>query len=241
MVQKLLMGFVALMLVACATSPGRPERRTLTVTGTAEVSVEPDICYMTFTTETHGRSAARAYKDNMELGTKQSTAIKALGVDPKDLQTARFTITPEYHYTEYSTKRIFDGYRVTNALNVKVRDLAKVSDVLDAAMDAGATEVSGVSFTVENPKKYTAQAREDAFKAAREKAEKIAHLTGIRLSKPVSITENEPGDYQWRYSNVYPQAQTRGGSAAQQLETGEVLQQGEIKIKHSVQVVYEME
>lgn len=242
MVQKLLLGLAVVLLLACGPNTGRPERRTLTLTGTAETDVGPDICYLSFTTETRNRSATQAYRDNTALTAKQSNAIKALGIDAKDLQTASFTITPEYHYTKGSTRRIFDGYRVVNTLSVKVRDLTKASDVLDAAMNAGATEVSGVSFTVENPKKYTAKVREDAVRAAREKAEKIASLNGVRLGKPISITEDEPGGYGGRYSNLFAQAQTRGFDAASaEREPGSALQQGEIKLTHTVHVVYEVE
>jgi hypothetical protein len=235
--KKTLLVAIMVVMVSAAFAAEAPERRTLTVTGTAEVSVAPDICYMSFVAESRSKSANQAYKDNSALMTKVSSAIKGREIDPKDLQTVRFAITPEYHYEKNSSKRVFDGYHVTNTLYVKVRDLGKVSGVLDVAMTAGASEVGEVRFAVENPKKYTADAREDAFKAARAKAEKIAGLTGVKLGKPITISEAEPGNY-----GYLAQANTAiERSLGDVTETGAALERGEVKITHTVYITYEIE
>jgi uncharacterized protein YggE len=227
----------AILLMAFIIVGAEDQIRTLAVTGTAEVSVSPDICYMSFVVETEHTNAAQAYKDNNQLMNTVSASIKQAGIPGKDMQTVSFSIYPQYHYEDKTNKQIFDGYLVSHTLYVKVFDLDKVSDILDAAVNAGITRVNNINFTVENPKKYLEDARIEALKAARKKAEIIASETGVKLGKPISITEAEPGSY---YYNYYAQANVDleplyrdGGGAA--------LESGEIKLTHTVYITYEIE
>lgn len=235
--RKTLLLVAVLGLAVCATAAEEPFHRTLTVTGTAEVKVAPDICLTSFIVSTRNRSAAQAYKDNNEQMGKLNTAIKDLGIEGRDLKTTNFSITPEYHYEKSTSRRVFDDYLVVNNLSVSVRDLTKVSSVLDAAMAAGAVEVGGVTFTVENPKKYTADARIDALKAAKAKAEIIAAETGVKIRKPMSISESEPNNYGWMYAQANT-AVTRGGDMVSDSPS---LEPGEVKITHTVYITYEIE
>lgn len=233
--KRKLLGTVLLFVMTASLGIAEQERRTLAVTGTAEVSVAPDICYMSFTVQTRHKSAAMAYRNNNELMNKVNEALKAEGIPPKDIQTIHFSISPQYHYEKDSYKEIFDGYLVSHTLYVKVRDLSKVSDILDVAVEAGATRVSGVTFTVENPKKYLEDARIEAIKAARKKAEVIASHTGVKLGKPISITESEPGSYYLPQTNIALDGFYRNGGTGASLETGE------IKLTHTVYITYEIE
>jgi uncharacterized protein YggE len=118
---------VAGILVALAAVAGAAEKtpRTLTVTGTAEVNVPPDICYMSFGAETYNKSSAtQAYEDNTQVMNAVTEAVKTAGIPAKDIQTTNLSIAPQYHYEEKSNKRRFDGYRVSQNISVKVRDLS---------------------------------------------------------------------------------------------------------------------
>ena len=224
------------LAVALAAAPEQP-RRTLAVTGTAEVSVQPDICYINFGVETfHKKSAREAYRTNAEVMNALSAAVKAAGIAPKDIQTSSFTVTPQYHYEDAAHQRVFDGYRVYQSLDANVRVLDKASAVLDAGMDAGATQVNNVTFAVENPKKYTADARVEAVKAAQAKAQTMADLTGVKLGKPISISENEPGGY----NQYYAQANVAMDRAAVSEDTPS-LQPGQFKLTRTVYITYEIE
>jgi uncharacterized protein YggE len=221
---------------ARADAPKTP--RTLTVTGTAQVTVTPDICYMSFTTTKQDKkSAIRAYQMNTDAMNAVIAAIKEQGIEMKDIQTSNLNISPQYHYDEDNSRRIFDGYLVTNTTTVSVRDLGKVSGVLDAAVTAGATEVGYVNFTVENPKRYTADARVEALNAAKAKAQKIADVAGVTLGKPLTISENEPGSYGgWFQANAQVQRdQTITGDETANLAPGQA------KISHTVYITYEIE
>lgn len=229
-------GLLALVLVTGAAAADKPTR-TLAVTGTAEVNVAPDICYISFGVETRDpKSATIAYKANADLMNKVDAAVKATGIAARDIQTSNLSLAPQYRYEDKPHRRVFDGYLVTHSLNVKVRDLPKVSTVLDAAVNAGATTVGSVTFAVENPKKYTADARVEALKAARVKADKIAEVTGVKLGKPMSISENEPGSYAGYYAqaNVAMDRMVAG-------EPGATLEPGEMKLTHTVHITYELE
>jgi len=225
-----------IVAVVLAATPEQP-RRTLAVTGTAEVSVKPDICYTSFGVETiHKKSAREAYRANAELMNALSAAVKATGIAPKDIQTSGFTVTPQYRYDDDTRKRFFEGYRVYHSLDVNVRDLDKASAVLDAGMDAGATQVNNVTFAVENPKKYTADARVEAVKAAQAKAQTMADLTGVKLGKPITISESEPGGW----GNYYAQSNV----ALERASSGEdtpSLQPGQFKLTRTVHITYEIE
>ena len=234
--KKTAVAMVLCVVAALAAAPEKPTR-TLAVTGTAEVSVKPDICNISFGVETfHKKSAREAYRINGEVMTALSAAVLATGIESKDVQTSGFSVTPQYHYDNDNHRRVFDGYRVYHSLDVNVRDLNKASAVLDAGMDAGATQVNNVTFAVENPKKYTADARVEAVKAAQAKAQTMADLTGVRLGKPITISENEPGGW----GRYYAQANV-ALDAASSAEQAPGLQPGEFKLTRTVYITYEVE
>jgi uncharacterized protein YggE len=226
-------------VVVTALSAAEKTPRTLTVTGTAEVTVKPDICYMSFSINTENvKKAIEAYRLNNETSDKVRSAVKSAGIEDKDIQTTNYSIAPQYRWDDKTKKRIFEGYTVNHTLSVSVRNLEKVSDILDAAVTSGVSEVSGINFTVENPKKYTAGARIDAIKAARVKAEVIARETGVTLLKPISINETEP-----RLSPYFAQANVEVLRATASLGGGEEapLEPGQTKLKHTITITYEIE
>jgi uncharacterized protein YggE len=228
---------LVLSLVAAFAAAREKPQRTLAVTGTAEVSVQPDICHISFGVETfHKKSAREAYRANAELMTAVNAAVKATGIESKDIQTSSFSVAPQYRYDDSNRRRLFDGYRVYHALNVNVRDLDRASAVLDAGMQAGATQVNNVNFAVENPKKHTADARVEAVRAAQAKAQTMADLAGVKLGKPISISENEPGGW----GQYYAQANVAMDRTAAGKEAPG-LQPGEFKLTRTVYITYEVE
>jgi len=229
--------FTLAALLAAVPAFAGEDTHTLRVTGTAEVSVAPDICYMNFVVVTeHRKSAKQAYRENNDIMDGLAAAIRARGLESKDVQSRNFTVSPQYHWDDDRDRQIFDGYEVSHTLYVKLRDIDKVSDVLDAAVDAGATQVSSVTFTVENPKKYLSDARVEAIKAARAKAELIAETAGVTLLKPIHINEQEPRSWN-RFAaqaNVsFDGPDYRGNGEA-------ALEPGEIKLSHTVNITYEI-
>ncbi len=232
-IPKLACVLLALVTVAAA----QPAQRTLAVTGTAQVGVEPDICLMTFVISTeHEESASKAYHENNRLMSDVRNAILDLGIEPRYIQTRNFTITPQYRWDDDIDDQVFTGYAVTHDLFIKLHDIEKVSDVLDAAVGAGATQVSGVSFTVENPKDYLAEARVEAINAARAKAELIAETAGVTLLRPLTIHETEPGSWGTYYAQANVALERTGWTDNNQA----ILEPGEVKLSHTVHITYEI-
>jgi len=212
-------------------------RRTLQVTGTASVTVKPDVSYMSFVIETEHKNVAKAYRENKKASDQVFTKLKALGVEERDLKTTYFYIMPFYKMVDNSARQVIDAYRILHYTLVTARDLARISDILDAAVDAGATGLSSISFTVENPKKYTEEARREAIRAAMKKAQETADIMGFKLGTPVSVTESEPG---YRQAAPYPQASMAMERAAPQAQ-GPQLEPGEMNLARTVYVTYEIE
>jgi len=120
--------------------------------------------------------------------TKVIAAIKKLGIADADLVTQSVSLNPTYDYSNGASPRL-TGYSATQSLSVKVRDLTKVGDVIDAAVAAGANQVGGVSFSVADPAAATEQARTAAVADAKKRAETLAQAAGVTLGSPISITE----------------------------------------------------
>lgn len=213
----------------------KPERRTLAVTGTADITVSPDICYISFAVETNNRKAGDAYRENVELMNRINAAIKAQGVEAKDMQTTNFSISPQYQYTE--KRRIFQGYRVYNTLFIAVRNLSKVPDVLDAAIEAGALDVGGITFTVEDSKRYTEDVRKQALRDARKKADESAQILGFKLGIPITVSESEPYGYDQYYNKSLSGMVARGEA---DMAPAPSIEAGQLKLSRTVYVTYEI-
>ena len=231
-----------LATTTAATSSGG-ERRTLTVTGQAETSVVPDLCLIRVSRESkHPTSAATAFADNSKAVAGIVAAAQRVGMLEKDMAMTNLNLSPQYRYdhgSDGTSKRVFEGHSVSQDLTLKVRDLTKVSTVLDAAVAAGATEISSVQFTVESPAKAAEDLRNAAYDNALKKAQKIAELTGVVLGKPVDISEVEPGaEGGGRPPVMYRSARMQvAGTMA--MDSGAVMP-GETKLVHTVTVVYEI-
>jgi uncharacterized protein YggE len=228
---------LALLTATAALAAEKPQR-TLQVTGTAETSVRPDICYVSFGVENRDKkSAGEAYRANAALMSAVVAAVKAQGIEAKDLQTSGLQVSPQYTYEEGSRRRRFDGYLVQHTVTVSLRDMDKVSAVLDAGIGAGANEVNSVRFAVENPKCYTADVRIEAVRAAQAKAQTLADLLGVKLGKPITVSEQEPGGWAGYYAQANmsidtPDADFRAASAT--------VEPGEIRLARTVYITFEI-
>jgi hypothetical protein len=159
----------------------------ITVTGKASVRVEPDIAYVSLGVVTRDAAAQKAQADNAEVMTKVMAALKALGIDEKDISTANYYIYQEYDYS--LNRATIIGYNVSNHINVTVRNIGDVSKVIDSAVAAGANMGGSVSFSVANPEAAYNLALTQAVRNARNKGSAIAAEFGVTLGKPASVTE----------------------------------------------------
>ena len=158
-----------------------------TVTGVGKTTVIPDIALVSVGVTSQGQTVKLAQKD---LNTKMdaiSKAVKQLGVDAKDIKTENYSINPRYDY-QTSVQRII-GYDANSSLTIKVRDMDKANDVIDASTANGANQVNGVSFDVDDRTKAENEARTLAVADAKKKAEIAAKTVGFTLGTIVNYSE----------------------------------------------------
>lgn len=121
------------------------------------------------------------------------TVLKDLGIDKSQIRTSNYSVFPNYGYdVQTGSQQGITGYNGNVSLSIKVKDVNLVSQVIEMSTKAGANQVFGTSFSVEDPGRYREEARTKAIQNAREQAEKIARTLGIRLGRVVNIVESSP-------------------------------------------------
>ena len=162
------------------------------VVGRGEVKVKPDVALINLGVEAQAKTAAEARTQAAQAMSKILEALKANGVAERDIRTYRLSIQPVKEYERESRREILVSFRVTNLVTAKSREIDKAGAIIDAAVEAGGDfiRVQGISFKVEDPKPFYAQAREKAVAEAKAKAQQLANLTGVTLGKPVYISES---------------------------------------------------
>lgn len=174
---------------------------TFDVTGEGKVNVSPDIANVSAGIRAQAQTVKAAQGQINTVVSKVTDAIKGLGIEAKDIKTANYNINPDIDYSTGSQKVV--GYTATTTLSIKVRDLDKVNGVIDAATAAGANEINGIGFDVDDKSKAENEAREKAVADARQKAEDAAKIAGFKLGRIINYSENfggYPGPVPFRMS-----------------------------------------
>jgi uncharacterized protein len=179
--------YVALLLAA-APVVSHAADRLVTVTGEASISVKPDTAIIRIGVTSQGKTAKEASEANAKEMTSVLAAIKANGIADRDIQTSRLSLQPQYDPNKGGTARLL-GFRVTNQLTVKIREIDKLPDFLDRTVAAGANEMSGIEFIVSEQSKLLDQASAEAIADARRKAELYAQAAGAKVGHVVAITD----------------------------------------------------
>jgi len=236
------------ILVALTSLAAQPLTRTLSIKETAEISVVPDLCIMSILVETKNKYQEKAYNENIEIMNQINAAIKTYGINPRDMKTTRFSVHKAYRYDEKKREQIFEGYRVPHYMKIQIRDFTKILPIMNVLVKAGVTNIERISFTLEDPHKYAAQAREKTLRAARAKAEQIAKLTGVKLGKPITISEfppPSPSSYSSSGREICQQPIDSYADVvaltASSTENQPVVEPGEIKLSYTIYVTYELE
>jgi uncharacterized protein YggE len=176
---------------AIADAGSGPQKRVLTVTGQGEVHGTPDQAMLSAGVVTTARTAADALKDNAKTMNAVFATLKRAGIADKDMQTSGFSVQPQYETDKNgNTSRDITGYRVSNTVNVRVNDLAKVGPTLDALVASGANSIGDIAFTIKDPKPLMEKARAEAVADALARAQTLARAAGVTLGPIVSIGES---------------------------------------------------
>ena len=163
----------------------------ISVSGEASVSVAPDLAQVDGGVTSEAKTAREASDANNAAMGKVLLALKGAGIDEKDYQTSRLSLQPQYAppTPNRTARRRSSGYRASNRVTIKVRDVTKVAGVIDTLVGAGANEIGGINFIVTQASKALDEARAKAVADARRKAEIYAKAAGVTLGEPLSITE----------------------------------------------------
>ena len=215
-------------------------KNTITVSDTGEIYTKPDLGITVFSVKTEKKTVAQAMKDNTEKMNEIIDSMKDLGIEEKDLKTTAFNIYPRYDYIGpdpmnpfVQEKRVLVGYEITQSLQVKIRDLDKIGQIIQSATDAGANQVGNLNFIVDKEDEFKEQAREEAINKAKAKAKELASQLGVDLVRIIGFYESGQAPI---YDN-YAMKETMGiggGGEVPQIETGEN------KISVSVSITYEI-
>ena len=160
------------------------------------MTVTPDLGLLNLGVEARAATVAEARDQAARAMESIMTVLADAGIEEKDIRTQFFNIQPEYVWNEQDRRQEIVGYRVTNTVNVKVRDLEAMGTLIDQVATAGGdlTRINSIRFTVEDTQLFASQAREAAVKAAMEKAEQFAQLTGVTLGNLAYIAETGAND-----------------------------------------------
>jgi uncharacterized protein YggE len=176
---------------------GKPsaERDIIAISGEGKVTGIPDVAAVQVGLITEKNDVKSAQTENTNKLNSLIKVIKDLGVEDKDIQTSYYNIYPQYDWVE--GKQQLRGYQVNQGVSIKIRNLAKIGEILAAAGEGGANQVSGLTFNIDDPEKLRQEARLKALENAKEKAEALAKAAGVKLGKVVSFSEysNSPADY----------------------------------------------
>lgn len=155
-----------------------------------QIEVEPDMATISTGVQTDADTAVEALRRNSAEMERLVALIRALGIPARDIQTASINLNPRYDYNNRGDQPPrFLGYQASNQVTVKLRDLDRVGEVLDAMVEAGATNINGPQFSIEDDEAAKAQARSNALERGRAQAEEYARLAGYSGVRLLQVAE----------------------------------------------------
>ncbi|OGN08291.1 MAG: hypothetical protein A2750_00530 [Candidatus Yanofskybacteria bacterium RIFCSPHIGHO2_01_FULL_45_42] len=228
----LVVASVALLAYTSHLSNTAATTNTVSFEGEGKIVAKPDIAMVSLSIVTEATTSKAAQDENSKKSKTVTDFLKKQKVDDKDVKTSGYNIYPQYNYPQNSKPQI-SGYQVNQTMDVKIRDLEKVSVILDGVVTAGANQVNNLGFQIDEPEKLKAEARQKAIEDARNKADKLEGQLGIKLGKIVNFSENTggyPGPYYMK-----GMAEGLGGGS-----DGPSVPAGENEITVSVSITYQI-
>lgn len=160
----------------------------LDISATGEVSRVPDLAIISAGVQTLQPTATAAIDENATRMERVRAALKRAGIADPDIQTSSISLNPEYRYAE-NQPPVLTGYRASNTVNVKFRDLKRSGAILDALVREGANQINGPSLTIDKPEEAYDEARIKAIAVGRRRAELYARALGMRVVRILSVSE----------------------------------------------------
>ena len=235
MVTAILAGCSGAGVDSAAANPGnagKDRARTVTVSASETVSLKPDLVMINAGVVSEDRTAQNALKKNTAAMSFVLAELKKSGIEERDLQTSNFNVAPRYRYVKNQAPEI-EGYRVTNSLAVRVREIAKLGEILDKVVSLGSNQINNIQFQVSDADKAKDAARKAAVESAKRKATLYAEAAGAELGEIQTISEStrmsQPRPFAMTEARVSPKAAPVPIAAGEQTLTVRVNTVWEIK------------
>lgn len=218
----------------------------INVSGEGEVFARPDIATFNFSVRVEADTA----EASQEMSAEATNAIKSFltdrGVEEKDIRTSGYNVYPRYDYVQQSCVRgqicppgeqVLRGYETNENVTVKVREIDSAGELISGVGELGATNVSGLQFTIDDEDALKAEARGLAIEDAKEKAEKLADDLGVKLVRVSSFYEEGQGGYGGEF---YARAETASFDGSDDALVAPNISVGENQIVSRVNITYEI-
>ena len=209
---------------------------TISISGKAEKKVVPDRARISFSINEYRKSQKEAADIVNKKTKKIISALKDLGISEKDIKTKNYSVYPQYNWT--NNRRVFENYRVSQGVEVIIKDLDKVSKVLATAVDLKVDNLNGPNMFIDDIAGIKDELRAEAIANAKAKAKELAKELGVSIDRIVSFTENNNDYYpQPVYSRVFMADAVAKSEAITEPE----INPGEEKISKSVTITFQIE
>ena len=217
----------ALMLGAALPSAAQAQQATinqsiagtrLDVSATGEVTRIPDIAVISTGVVTKSPTASGAIQQAAARMARVRAALKAAGVEDRDIQTSNLSLNPDYRYENNQPPKLA-GYQASNTVTVRFRDIASSGKIIDALVAQGSNQINGPTLTIDKPESALDEARAQAIRIGRARAELYARSMGLRVVRVVAISESGGG-----YTVPPPMPvmmQARAEAASSKIDPGE--------------------
>lgn len=209
--------------------------RTIIVSAQGKTTVIPDIASTSFSVVTEGKNPKDITSENSRKLNSAIDFIKSQGIEAKYIKTIGYNLSPRYEYDKNKRASFISGYTLTQTVSVKIRDFAKIGEILGALPTYGVNQISSINFDVEDSDKYLNEARKEAFDKALAKARTMARQNNVRIKRAVTFSESQ---------NVYPYPILFASQLSKGMEAAAVspsIEPGSQEVTVMVSVTYEIQ
>ena len=161
----------------------------INISAEGKVVTVPDIAKINFSVISEGVDPTVLQADNTKKINEAIAFVKKQGLDEKDIKTAQYNLSPRYEYDEKKRRSFIVDYELRQNVELKIRDFAKISEILAGLPDLGINEIGQLQFDIDDPDIYLNEARQEAFSKARTKAEAMAKQNGVKIKRVVTFSE----------------------------------------------------
>lgn len=208
----------------------KSDERTIAVNGRGSIYAEPDVAYLYIGVHTENEDPKAALTANNTQAQEVVAAIKQIGIVDNDIQTSNFNVWPSTQYGPMG-ETLGTVYMVDNTVNVTVRDLTTLGDLLETVVSSGANSINGITFDILDKETLASEARAKAVENAKQQAEDIAEAAGVHLGDLMYVNVYYSG-------TTYPQYEGKGGGGAYTSELSVPVSAGRLVITAEVNMTY---